>query len=68
MDVEVEACKESVVEGQHSKHTHGETPVPTIVLEPHLEVLGHIVAVLGTDSGFLGNCKKDLYYSTSQLH
>jgi hypothetical protein len=36
MDVDVRAREESAAEGQHSEHTHGETPVPIVVVEPHL--------------------------------
>jgi hypothetical protein len=53
MDVGVEARKESATEGQHSGHTQGETPVPTVAVEPHLEVLGRIEAAPGTDSSSL---------------
>jgi hypothetical protein len=53
MDVDVEACEESAVEGQHSEHTQGETPVPTIAVEPHLEVLGRTATAPGTDSSSL---------------
>jgi hypothetical protein len=40
MDVDVGARKESVAEGQQSGHIQGETPIPTVAVEPHLEVLG----------------------------
>jgi hypothetical protein len=53
MDVDVGACEESATEGQHSEHTQGETLVPTIAVEPHLEVLGRTPAALGTDSSSL---------------
>jgi hypothetical protein len=53
MDVEVGARKESATEGQHSGHTQGETLVPTIADEPHLEALGHTSRAPGTDSSSL---------------
>jgi hypothetical protein len=53
MDVDIGARTESATEGQHSEHTQGETPVPTVAVEPHLEVLGHIAAVPGIDSSSL---------------
>jgi hypothetical protein len=53
MDVDVGAREESAAEGQHSEHTHGETPVPTVAVEPHLEVLGCTVVAPGTDSSSL---------------
>jgi hypothetical protein len=53
MDVDVGARKESAPEGQQSGHTQGETPVPTIAVEPHLEVLGCTTGAPGTDSSSL---------------
>jgi hypothetical protein len=53
MDVDVGAREESVVEGQHSEYTQGETPVPIVAVEPHLEVLGRTTAALGTNSSSL---------------
>jgi hypothetical protein len=53
MDVDVGAREESAADGQHSEHTQGATPIPTVAVEPHFEVLGHIAAALGTDSGSL---------------
>jgi hypothetical protein len=53
MDVDVGARKESTTEGQHSEHTQGETPVPTVAVEPHLEVLGPTAGAPGTDSSSL---------------
>jgi hypothetical protein len=53
MDVDVGAREESTVEGQYSEHTQGETHVPTVAVEPHLEVLGSTVAAPGTDSNSL---------------
>jgi hypothetical protein len=53
MDVDVGARKDSVIEGQHSGHTQGETPVPTVAVEPHLEVLRRTAAAPGTDSSSL---------------
>jgi hypothetical protein len=53
MDVDVGAREESAVEGQHSEHTQGETHVPTVAVEPHLEVLGRIIATPGIDSSSL---------------
>jgi hypothetical protein len=53
MDVDVGACEENAVEGQHSEHTQGETLVPTVAVEPHLEVLGRTAAAPGTDSSSL---------------
>jgi hypothetical protein len=53
MDIDVGAREESVAEGQHSEHTQGETLVPTIAVEPYLEVLGRTPAALGTDSSSL---------------
>jgi hypothetical protein len=53
MDVDVGAREESAAEGQHSEHTQGETLVPTIAVEPHLEVLGRTAVAPGTDSSSL---------------
>jgi hypothetical protein len=53
MDIDVRACEESAAEGQHTEHTQGETPVPTIAVEPYLEVLGRTAAAPGTDSSSL---------------
>jgi hypothetical protein len=53
MDVDVGACKESAAEWQHSGHTQGEAPVPTVAVEPHLEVLGRTTGAPGTDSSSL---------------
>jgi hypothetical protein len=53
LDVDVGAHEESAAEGQHSEHTQGETPVPTIAVEPHLEVLGRTTTAPGTDSSSL---------------
>jgi hypothetical protein len=53
MDVDVGAREESAVEGQHSEHTQGETPVPTVAMEPHLEVLGRTIRAPGTNSSSL---------------
>jgi hypothetical protein len=53
MDVDVGARKDSVAKGQHSEHTQGETLVPTVAVEPHLEVLGRTVGAPGTDSNSL---------------
>jgi hypothetical protein len=53
MDVDVGAHEESATEGQHNEHTQEETPVPTVAVEPHLEVLGHTAAASGTDSDSL---------------
>jgi hypothetical protein len=53
MDVNVGARKESAAEGQHSGHTQGKIPVPTVAVEPHLEVLGHTSGATGTDSSSL---------------
>ena len=53
MDVDVEAHEKNIAKGQQSEHTQGETLVPIIVVEPHLEVLGHIATAPGTDSGSL---------------
>jgi hypothetical protein len=53
MDVDVGAREESVAEGQHNEHTQGETPVPIVVVEPQLEVLGRTAAVPGTNSSSL---------------
>ena len=53
MDVDVEARVESVVEGLLVLRTEGETPVPTVAVEPHLEVLRHTAAAPGTDSDSL---------------
>jgi hypothetical protein len=53
IDVDVGAREESAAEGQHSKHTQGETLVPTIAVEPHLEVLGRTAIAPGTDSSSL---------------
>jgi hypothetical protein len=51
--VDVGARKESTAEGQHSGHTQGETPAPTVAVEPHLEVLGRTAGAPGTDSSSL---------------
>jgi hypothetical protein len=53
MDVDIGARKESAAEGQHSEHTREETPVPTVVVEPHLEVLGRTATTPSTDSSSL---------------
>jgi hypothetical protein len=53
MDVDVGAREESTAEGQHSEYTQGEVPVPTVAVEPHLEVLGCTAAAPGTDSSSL---------------
>jgi hypothetical protein len=53
MDVDVGARKESPAEGQQSEHTQGETPVPTVAVEPHLEMLGRTTTTPGTDSSSL---------------
>jgi hypothetical protein len=53
MDVDVGARKESAAEGQHNEYTQGKTHVPTVAVEPHLEVLGHTAAAPGTDSSSL---------------
>jgi hypothetical protein len=53
MDVDVGAHEENAAEGQHSEHTQGETPVSTVAVEPHLEVLGRTAATPGTDSSSL---------------
>ena len=50
MDIDVEAREESIAEGLLILCTHGETPVPTVAVEPHLEVLRHTAVALGTDS------------------
>ena len=51
MDVDVEALEESLVEGLLILRIHGKTHVSTVVVEPHLEVLGHTAAVPDTNSG-----------------
>jgi hypothetical protein len=53
MDVDVGARAESAAERQHSEHTHGESPVPTVAVEPHLEVLGCTTGASGMDSSSL---------------
>jgi hypothetical protein len=53
IDVDVGAREESAAEGQHNEHTQGETPVPAVAVEPHLEVLGRTAAAPGTDSSSL---------------
>jgi hypothetical protein len=53
MDIDVGVREESAAERQHSEHTQGESPVPTVVMEPHLEVLGRTAGALGTDSSSL---------------
>jgi hypothetical protein len=53
MDVDVGAREGSAAEGQHNEHIQGETPVPTVVVEPHLEVLGRTTTAPGTDSSSL---------------
>jgi hypothetical protein len=53
MDVDVGARKESAAEGQQSGHTQGETPVPIVAVEPHLEVLRRTAGAPGTDSSSL---------------
>jgi hypothetical protein len=53
MDVDIGAREESAAERQHIEHTQGETPVPTVAVEPHLEVLGRTAAAPGTNSSSL---------------
>ena len=54
MDVDVKTLVESVAEGLLILlHTQGETLVPTIAVELHLEVLGHRATTTGTDSDSL---------------
>jgi hypothetical protein len=53
MDVDIGAREKSAAEGQQSEHTQGETPVPTIAVEPHLEVLGRTAAAPSTYSNSL---------------
>jgi hypothetical protein len=53
MAVDIGARKESATEGQHSEHIQGETLVPIVAIEPHLEVLGRTAAASGTDSSSL---------------
>jgi hypothetical protein len=53
IDVDVGAHEESAAEGQYSEHTQGETPVPTVAVEPYLEVLRRTAATPSTDSNSL---------------
>ena len=53
MDVDVDARVENIQEGLLLLQTQGETPVPTVPEEPHLEVLGHTAATTTTDSDSL---------------
>jgi hypothetical protein len=53
VDVDRGACEESGVKGQFSKHTQGETHVPTVAEEPNLEVLESTAVALGTESNAL---------------
>jgi hypothetical protein len=53
MDVDVGAREESTADGQHSEHTQGATPIPTVAVEPYFKVLGHTAAAPGTDSSSL---------------
>jgi hypothetical protein len=53
MDVDVGPRKESATKRQHSEHTQGEILIPTIAVEPHLEVLGRTAGAPGTDSSSL---------------
>jgi hypothetical protein len=53
MDVDVGARKENAAKGQHSEHTQGETLVPIVAVEPHLEVLGRTARAPSTDSSSL---------------
>ena len=53
MDIDVEAHKESVVEGLLILHAEGQTIISILPVGPHLEVLGHTVATTSTDSGSL---------------
>jgi hypothetical protein len=53
MDVDVGSHEESAAKGQHSEHTQGETLVPTLAMEPYLEVLGRTAAAPGTNSSSL---------------
>ena len=53
MDVDIEAREESIAKRQHNKHTQGKTPIPTVNVEPNLEVLGRTAAAPGTDSSSL---------------
>jgi hypothetical protein len=53
MDVDIGTREDSIAERQHSEHTQGESHVPTVAVEPHLEVLGRTVGAPGTDSNSL---------------
>ena len=53
MDIDVETRVENVAQGLLILHTQGKTLVPTVVVEPHLEVLGHKAATIGMDSDSL---------------
>jgi hypothetical protein len=53
MDVDVGTRQESAAEGQQSGHTQGETPIPIVAVEPHLEVLRRTAGAPGTDSSSL---------------
>ena len=53
MDIDVEAHEESIAEGLLILHTQGETTVPIVVVELHLEVIGNITATTCTDSDSL---------------
>jgi hypothetical protein len=53
VDVDRGTCEESGAKRQFSEHMQEETPVPTIVEEPNLEVLGSTAVALGTESNAL---------------
>ena len=53
MDVDIETCKENLAKRFLILRIQGETPVPTVAVEPHLEVLRHTTAAPDTDSDFL---------------
>jgi hypothetical protein len=53
MDVDIGVRKKSAAKGQQSGHTQGETPVPTVAVEPHLRVLGRTARASDTDSSSL---------------
>ena len=53
MDIDLEAHEESVAEGLLILRIEGQTTVPIVAVEPHLERLGHTAATTGTDSDSL---------------
>ena len=53
MDIDIEAYEESIAERLLILRAEGQTTIPIVVVEPHLEVLGHTAATTGMDSDSL---------------